>query len=270
MQDYSLVSELAPIELPLDQIYLDPNNPRFTNSSWDYVPDDRIASENLQEDIMMRLKRDFSIDKLRMNMEVNGFLPIDRVIVRKFAEEKYVVLEGNRRICSAKLISEYGIDGSTISQGVKQSLERIPCLEYTGTDRDASWIFQGLRHISGINDWSAFNKAKLLVEQMEEHELNLTEVGKRFGLTAHGAGQWVRGYYAFKQAKEESDFVSEITEDIYPYMQELLVEVALSFGNGCNGMRPIINSKIPLTLMNSLAGFILSRCLQTVMLTLIV
>lgn len=56
---------------------------------------------------------------------------------------------------------------------------------------------------------------------MEREELSLTEVGKRFGLTAFGAGQWVRGYRAYKQAREETDYVSEIDDRIYPYFQEL-------------------------------------------------
>jgi hypothetical protein len=104
---------------------------------------------------------------------------------------------------------------------VFESFKEIPCLLYTGTDTDAAWIFQGLRHITGVIDWSAFNKAKLLYEQMEKEDLNLTEVGKRFGLTPHGAGQWVRGYLAFKQARERSDYIYEIDERSYPYFQEV-------------------------------------------------
>jgi len=56
---------------------------------------------------------------------------------------------------------------------------------------------------------------------MEQEHLNLTDAGKRFGLSAFGAGQWVRGYYAFKQAREESDYVIEVDERSYPYFQEL-------------------------------------------------
>ena len=97
----------------------------------------------------------------------------------------------------------------------------IPCLEYVGAEADAAWIFQGLRHITGISEWSAYNKARLLVEQMEDEELNLTEAGRRFGLSPFGAGQWVRGYYAFKQAREESDYIHEVDEQAYPYFQEL-------------------------------------------------
>ena len=103
------------------------------------------------------------------------------------------------------------------------TLREIPCLEYTGDDENhnAAWIFQGLRHISGMRDWSAFHKAKLLVEQMESEDLSLTEVGQRFGLTPFGAGQWVRGYFAFRQAKSDTEFGHVIDDRIYPYFQEI-------------------------------------------------
>lgn len=217
----AIAPDLVSIELPLGDIYLDPNNPRFVGQDWNPLPDEEIDSEVTQDGARLRLVREFAVDKLRMNMEVNGYLPIDRVVVREFKPGKFVVLEGNRRICAAKLISRYTADGSEIAPEVTQSLKTIPCLQYVGMETDASWIFQGLRHITGINDWSAFNKAKLLVEQMEREHLSLSEVGKRFGLTPHGAGQWVRGYYAFKQAREESDYINEVDERAYPYFQEL-------------------------------------------------
>ena len=78
-----------------------------------------------------------------------------------------------------------------------------------------------MRHIIGIQEWPAYNKARLLVQLMEDENLSLTEVGKKFGLTAYGAGQWVRGYYAFIQAAEESDYTQEIDERAYPYLQEI-------------------------------------------------
>lgn len=212
---------LTPLDLPLESIYLDPNNPRFTEAEWEYVPQSEWDRPDVQEKAQRRLVGDFDVEKLRMNMEVNGYLPIDRVIVRKFGDEKYLVLEGNRRICAAKMIGEVALDGTSVAGSVLDSLKEIPCLVYTGTDQDAAWIFQGLRHISGVTEWSAFNKAKLLVEQMEKDSLNLTEVGKRFGLTAHGAGQWVRGYNAFSQARQSSDYINEVDERSYPYFQEL-------------------------------------------------
>lgn len=217
----ALVNDLVPIEVSLDNLFLDPNNPRFVSEDWVWIPDSDVVYEPVQAEARLKLVRSFGADKLRMNMEINGYLPIDRIVVRQLEEDRYVVLEGNRRICAAKLLWEEYESQLDFDIEVKESLRVIPCLQYVGSERDASWIFQGLRHITGVTDWPAYNKAKLLVEQMEEEDLNLTQVGRRFGLTAHGAGQWVRGYRAYKQASENSDFVSEVSEQAYPYFQEL-------------------------------------------------
>lgn len=214
---------LTPLDIALEDILLDPNNPRFTGSDWVYVPDESIADPETQERTRKRLIEGFEVDKLRMNMEVNGYLPIDRIVVRSFGDQKYVVLEGNRRICAAQSIGKYTSSGDEVTDEVCDSLKSIPALVYTGEDSpsDAAWIFQGIRHITGLTDWSAYHKAKLLVEQMEKDGLTLTEAGKRFGLTPFGAGQWVRGFKAFRQAKDQTDFGSVIDERVYPYLQEI-------------------------------------------------
>ncbi|MDE1712008.1 ParB/Srx family N-terminal domain-containing protein (plasmid) [Chromobacterium amazonense] len=222
---------LTPIDLSLDQLFLDPNNPRFVKDDSVFIPDPEIHLEQHQQNARSTLIRYFDVDKLRLSMESNGYLPIDRVIVRKINDDIYLVLEGNRRICAAKTIGRYDSEGKETSIEVLSSLEKIPCLLYTGEDEKAAWIFQGIRHISGIAEWSAYNKAKLLVEQMESEELNLTETGKRFGLTAFGAGQWVRGYFAYRQAKERTDYSLEIHEESYPYFQEVFSRSSLPLRN---------------------------------------
>lgn len=217
-----LNKELVEMRLELNQIYLDPNNPRFTSLKWDNIPDEQISDESIQKVTKRKLEEGFSIYKLVDNIQMNGFLTIDRVIVKKFAEDKYVVLEGNRRICAAKVIMEmYESNHELVDESVIESLQEISCLVYTGSEKQASWFFQGLRHIIGIQEWPAYNKARLLVQLMEDEDLSLTEVGKKFGLSAYGAGQWVRGYYAFMQAAEESDYAQEIDERAYPYLQEI-------------------------------------------------
>ena len=209
-----LLDELKPERIPLDQIYLDPNNPRFTATGWVFVPDEEILLEATQDAARQRLVREFGVGKLRINMEVNGFPPINQVVVRELGKEKFVVLEGNRRICAAQLIGPHDADGVGINERVRESLQEITCLVYTGEDQEASWIIQGLRHITGLLDWSSYNKARLLVEQMEADDLTLGEIGRRFGLTAHGAGQWMRGYFTFRQAREKSDYVQEVDERV--------------------------------------------------------
>lgn len=219
--DSIISDQLSPIELNIDQIYLDPNNPRFVDEAWDTRSDESIDQDNVQREAQEKMIRFHDVDKLRMNMEINGFLPIDQVIVREFKPDKFVVLEGNRRITAAKLIVELENKGVGIDASVMDSIKTINCLLYTGTDNQAAWIFQGLRHITGIKPWSAYNKAKLMNQLLQEEGKSLTEVGKQFGLTAFGAGQWIRGYNAFRQAKDDSEFSRDVKESAYTYFQEL-------------------------------------------------
>lgn len=217
----ALADDLSPADIPLNQLFLDPNNPRFVGSGWQEINSHDTTDEDVQEIAATRLRSSFGVDKLRSNMEINGYLPIDRIVVRSIGEQEYLVLEGNRRICAAKDLAKLEPTESGIPSEIFRSLRKIPALVYTGSDPQAAWTFQGLRHISGINEWPAYNKARLLVTQMENEDLSFTEVGRRFGLSGHGAGQWVRGYSAFIQAKEESDFSEELDEKAYPFFQEL-------------------------------------------------
>lgn len=218
----TLNKELEDAVLKLDDIFLDPNNPRFISKNWNDISEDHISDDAVQKMTKLKLEQEFSIGKLVDNIKINGFLTIDRIIVKKFADNKFVVLEGNRRICAAKTIMEsYSINPDSVAKEVIESLQEIKCLVYTGSEEQPAWVFQGLRHIIGIQEWPAYNKARLLVQLMEDENLSLTEVGKKFGLSAYGAGQWVRGYYAFVQAAEESDYTQEIDERVYPYLQEI-------------------------------------------------
>lgn len=218
----TLDKELVSSTIALEKIYLDPNNPRFTSFKWDDISVDQISDSNIQKTTKDKLEKEFSINKLVDNIQINGFLPIDRIVVKQLNDEEYVVLEGNRRICAAKVIMEmYNNNNALVDEAVIGSLKEINCLVYTGSDTQAAWIFQGLRHIIGVQEWPAYNKAKLLVQLMENEDLSLTEVGKKFGLSGYGAGQWVRGYYAFMQAAEDSDYTQEIDERAYPYLQEI-------------------------------------------------
>ncbi|MCP4345203.1 MAG: ParB N-terminal domain-containing protein [Desulfobacterales bacterium] len=216
------VFQLSSATLTLHMIYLDPNNPRFADNEGIRISDEEIDNEVFQKELMAKMEREHAVDRLKDSMESNGYLPIDRIIIRQFKKDKYVVLEGNRRITAAKRLLE--LDQSKkieLDSRISQTLKEVPVLIYTGEDPDAAWIFQGIRHISGVRDWSAYHKAKLLVTQMEENNLNLTEAGKIFGISAFSAGQWVRGYYTYQQIKDHPDYHRDADAKIFPYFQEL-------------------------------------------------
>lgn len=154
-----IYSELEEITLKLEQILLNPNSPRFISENWKQVDKSDYSKAEIQKDTRERLIKDYHIEKLVRSMKTNGYMPIDRIVVSEMEGDKYVVLEGNRRICAGKeLLSRLINDSSFDSITIKETFERIPCLLYSGDDSDAAWRFQGARHIDGIQEWSAFSK----------------------------------------------------------------------------------------------------------------
>jgi hypothetical protein len=104
---------------------------------------------------------------------------------------------------------------------MRRSLVKIPCLIYTGKERDAALIFQGLRHFSGVLEWPPYSKARLLVEQREKERLSYTELAKKFETSVLSARHWVFSYYGFQQALEASDYAGVVDMKAFPYFQEV-------------------------------------------------
>ncbi|TKI57827.1 hypothetical protein E8L90_21665 [Brevibacillus antibioticus] len=83
----------TPIEIPLDKLILDHLNPRFVNIP---NPDEEGIKEYLIEyEEVLTIAKGINEDE--------GLIPGERIIVCK-ENEKYIVLEGNRRICACKLL----------------------------------------------------------------------------------------------------------------------------------------------------------------------
>ncbi len=66
-------------------------------------------------------------------------------------------------------------------------------------------MLQGIRHISGIKDWSPTQRAKLILDQIEIKGKSFTEVGKQFGLSAKAVGSLYRGYKGLQQMENHSE-----------------------------------------------------------------
>ena len=105
---------LTPTTVQLDDLLLDPNNPRFAElgEEIDQVPEHRFAEEGVQGDAFGKMKESrFAVTELRNTIKELGFLPMDRLVVRRWhgppnAPEKYVVIEGNRRVTALKWLIE--------------------------------------------------------------------------------------------------------------------------------------------------------------------
>lgn len=97
----------------------------------------------------------------------NGFFPGEQLLVIK-ENNKYKVLEGNRRLVSIMLLHDYTI--ATVKENIVKRIfaeakyrpEKIPCLLFNNKEEIQKHI--GFRHITGMKSWNLTSKARYLNE----------------------------------------------------------------------------------------------------------
>lgn len=227
------MDQLAVMTLPIGSIYLDPNNPRFwTTGSVSAVPEKKIADPGVQA----RARKDISahgIDELYNSILRNGFLLLDRIVVRPIrnTEDKYVVVEGNRRFTALTRlranIEDGLVDEADLADDAQTRIvsdtDRIEVLVYSGDGAtDISWMLQGIRHIGGIRNWEPAQRAKLVAEQIDKHGKTLREAGEQFGLSAIAAGRLYRSYKAILQMQEDEEFAGKARNEYFSLFEEAI------------------------------------------------
>ncbi|MBI4009574.1 MAG: ParB N-terminal domain-containing protein [Candidatus Aenigmarchaeota archaeon] len=209
-------------QVNLEDVFLDPNNPRFSGKE-KLVSDSRIIEESIQRTCFEKM-HDFGIEELKENIKRVGFLPIDKIVVRRIADsKKYVVVEGNRRITAIKQLKiEHESGEIELSDAVLNSILRFTVYVYKGKEPDIAWIIQGIRHISGIKNWKPYQQAKLLIKLVKERKIKIEDAGKAVGIGSIKSARLMRSYYAYEQSTQDEEFGEYLKEDDFSFFQEAI------------------------------------------------
>src|ERR671919_611807 len=79
--------------VPIEQLLLDPNNPRLLTTSFEGVREERIGEPGIQQATLNKLNTGrFDMDRLRGSIAASGLLSIDRIVVRPYKDSQYVVV----------------------------------------------------------------------------------------------------------------------------------------------------------------------------------
>jgi len=222
---------LRPIKVKLDQLLLDPNNPRFAELGIDVkdVPELRFSEPAVQDNCIRKLKeKRFDLVELRDTIKELGFLPMDRIVVRRWNHSKngdfYVVIEGNRRIAALKWLIEIHQTGreQLIEQQIKNLTElEVLLLEQEADDDLVRLILPGLRHVSGIQEWGPFQKG-LTVFKLRESGKSPQEAAQSLGLSTRAANQLWRAFLGLRQMKEDDEYGDFAVPQKYSYFEEIM------------------------------------------------
>lgn len=225
----SLANALSPIAVKLDDLLLDPNNPRFSELGEGYneVPESRFADEKVQKNAFEKMRNaTFDVSELRDTIKTLGFLPMDRLVVRKVNSpvgEKFVVIEGNRRVTALKwLIQLHEIGKETFDDEQISNLTSLECLVLDDkiAPAAASLILPGLRHVSGIKEWGPYQKAKAIFA-LRQTGMSPQEAAQSLGLSTRAANNSYRCFLALEAMKNDEEFGELVEPNMYSYFEEV-------------------------------------------------
>ena len=228
----NLSKYLTKLQVLLDDVLLDPNNPRFAElgDAIDPIPETRFTEPKIQRDAFDKMKSDkFEVSELRDTIKTIGFLPMDKIVVREWKHnqignpKKYVVVEGNRRITALKWLIE--LHDSAKETFTADQLSNFKNLEVLLLDQEnapntAIWILPGLRHVSGIKEWGPYQKARA-VYILRESGSSPQEAAQSLGLSTRAANQLWRSYLALEQMKGDEEFGEYAEPKLYSFFEEI-------------------------------------------------
>jgi hypothetical protein len=236
------VEQLRTEEVPIADIFLDPNNPRLLTGDRVPVPDHRIVESEVQRRTMESLEDGpFDMGRMRASVERSGLLPIDRIVVRPIdgQEGKYVVVEGNRRIAGVKKVVELDRIGEvTLPADVKASLMAPPVLVLDNHDEHAArtdqWVIQGIRHVSGIKPWGAYQVAKTIEAMTGELGYSPEQAADALSINVGRVRRALRVLSALRQLSEDDDFGDQAKPNLFGYFDESIRSIKVRDWLGWN------------------------------------
>jgi hypothetical protein len=223
---------LSVLEITLDQILLDPNNPRFAElgDTADVIPESRFGEEKIQKEAFDKMKADrFDVSELRETIKTIGFLPMDKIIVKLWTKNptpknpKYIVVEGNRRASALKwLIDLHNSGRETFVESQLNNFQNLEVLllDHENAPSTAIWILPGLRHVSGIKEWGPYQKARA-VFILRETGVSSQEAAQSLGLSTRAANQLWRSYLALEQMKNDEEYGEYAEPKLYSFFEEI-------------------------------------------------
>jgi len=221
--------ELIDLKLSLSQLLLDPSNYRLDYDrnirSYD---DDEIIEQQIQTQKRLEKER---LGELRESMIQNGFLEMDRIVVRELQSNDnpnlYVVVEGNRRAAAFKgLIEDYHEGLIDLPDSLVEKSESISVICISGSPDDISNYsagLMGIRHVSGPKKWTGYQSARLINELYNTNK-SFDYIGSLLGISANDAERRMNGYRAFLQMRNDNDYGEKTKTKHYTLLLEFLAQ----------------------------------------------
>lgn len=186
------------VDVPVYELCFNRQNPRLF-----------LEHEQSEEDLLLRLWRDFAVDEMALSIAHNGYFRHEPLFITTEGDQ-LVVVEGNRRLAavllllSSELREQVGAtDLPAISSARAKELRNLPTIE---CQRGEVWQYIGFKHVNGPQPWQSYAKAQYVAWVHDELGIPLDDIAHRIGdrhMTVH---RLYRGLMALRQAEQADVF----------------------------------------------------------------
>ena len=202
-------------DISIDDLLLDVKNPRIH---------EKISDQISQEELADYIYQKFGISDLKDSILKNGYFPVEPMIAipANDGSDKFIVVEGNRRLTTIKILcmKEYRekavsvglLEDYTASEKQVALLQKIPVV--MAKDRDAVTAYLGVRHLGGVKKWEPLAQSKYVYNQIIP-----------YGNAKKPIVQESIDTFIKETSNKRNDVISHFYKySIYKYMQELIDE----------------------------------------------
>lgn len=203
----------TPEYLSLDDLLLDPENPRFG----------RQDGVTTQQDILDHIAHNFGVEDILSSLAVNGYFQSEPVVCQEHATKKgkYLVKEGNRRLAACLIINgdERAKSCKKLTEDYqkvwvkhgKPAIDEIPAVVFPSKveSEKALLSYLGVRHISATMTWDSYAKAAWVAQVVEGSKLSLREIARMIGDRHQTISRLLDGYYFVQQLENAGMFQPE-------------------------------------------------------------
>lgn len=213
------------LNIPLDRLHLDVKNPR--------LPEE--AQNRPEDEVLVHLFNYFDLEEISDSMVRNGYFDEEPLVAvpktlpkhlknksidhnsPEFIEyiededTEFVVAEGNRRLATAKLLTDANLRRSlkvarswpTPSEEVADDLAVLPVIIYK--ERNDVLPYLGVRHIIGNKKWDSYAKARY-INEMIKVSYSVDDIEKELGDKTQAIRKSAIAFNLLRQAQEELDY----------------------------------------------------------------
>lgn len=194
--------------IDIEELELDRDNPR--------LPTKLRKRTTKDVDVINWMLQDASIIELMMAIGESDFFIGEAILVTKDRKtNKYVVIEGNRRLTAVTLLNRPDLAvlhkkkiAKVIEEAEYIPLE-IPCIVFD--DRSDITQYLGYRHVTGVKSWGILSKARYLdglYRSLDDETLTqkCRELAKAIGSRSDHVRKLLISYWIYEQVEEEGFF----------------------------------------------------------------